>query len=343
MKSVLELLRAYAAFQEREHPRDQQGRFAHGTRHYDKTAPLSGSPLVTEARELAEGRRSLKRDRVAGLDVTSGLDAAHAPHPVVAGMDGGNVERGHYQLIKSGDASGFTITQAQPHSPVFRALQGGGPAFTYAYYDRGLRGEGQPNAKHLPALEAHLRSLYGDRAEIGTSAHAGHVKNFGWDSEDHMERVHWDEAHLRSDPDTAHGVERSAQRMLAVVPHASLSPLEARKVVTGAYHAAHAHAAETGYLWDAPDARVMGVPGPPPKGQHAHKAVTIPGLGGLYTMIYNPREGDAGEHLAQALGGQVTDLWLPEAWSGFLGGAQAEHVDAALGAMRVRPSGKLLQ
>ena len=333
---ILSALRSYAALAdpdfERVHLRDERGRFSRGRR--------------WGAAKPAEGKRVRKRDRLIARDVTSAEDGRHSAHPDLRGAGGQNVERALHHLLAAGDASGFTMTRTAGNEKLHRALAraGQGEAYTYAYYLGGKREQnGRPNGEHLTDLRAHLREKLRGRAEVHLLRQTGHVKNGGWNSEDHMETVHNGEGGAE--------IERSAQGVLVVQPHPSVTDrAERAAVLREAARLTDERAKATGFRWDVPDARLLGVaPHPEDDTWVRLPQVTVEVPGGVYTLLHSPvpppvnpkakvkppkpdpqapkpTEAHAQAELMRHLGASARDVWLPREWGEFIGPVTAHAV-----------------
>lgn len=330
---------------ERTHLRGQGGRFQRKTPRYDPQAQggfhrgeaEADSPLAQLHRELGDvtvPTRRIRFDTHAGYDVTSGLGQPHLVHPIARGIGGENLERAFHALVQGGGTSGFTVTYA-PHGTRTHATLGrgvGDPAVLYPYYYAGLRSEGQPNADHVHDLVRHLGQELGDHAQVELHRHLGHVKNFGWHVEDHMERVHSNDGGVRRDPDGALGIERTAQAALALHAAPGKHIDEQRDIVRTAAQVIRERARDQGYLWDVPDLRLIGTtPHAAESDQWIRRPMfTVESPHGLYTALHQGTAPEVERDLMRGLHGYSRDVHIPAAWGDILGELSSAHLSSAL-------------
>lgn len=297
--------------------RDDTGRFARG--HSEGQLPaINPSPnalegIQQEERDIAAGHRQVYRDGTSSLMVTSGKDYPPLPVATVRDVRGTVIEPVFYEMLKPpAVTNGFTLTASRGEGIPRNALM-------YNYYTRGIRpANGLPNRDHLEKIALEVMPHYAKYAKrIQVSPHIGHVKNEGWETESHMERVHLSDPYPQ-DPDHALGIERSQQGSLLFVP----KPGE-EGVLPDLAAAIQDHAREQGYLWDYPDLRVFGEAAPEVEGFERFPMLYVPGRGGYYTSI--------GTEVPQALAdifpqSNVRQVQIPANWKGILGPVNPERL-----------------
>lgn len=264
--------------------------------------------LEEEYRDILEGRRVFYRDGAARRLVTSGRGYPPVNTPPVVGFKEVS-EDDFYRLVETEQTSGFTETHGITLPPA---------GLWYSYYARGYREDGAANAEHLkgllkewlPRWEGHL-----EQVQVGDTL--GHVLNFGWPIEDHMERAHLSTPKLREK--FPPGIERSVQKTLVLTPKDPAAlPEMAQDLME--------YAQEKGYLWMYPDLRVWGTK-EPPKGFGAFPALVVPGYNGVYTSIAKAVEAPE-EDLAR-IGGVVQTMYLPAQWEELLGTIKGVRMNEA--------------
>lgn len=341
LQHLLNELRAYAD-EQRFSKRDDKGRFSASGREYTGARKL---PRTASKNPL----RMTKRDSVIGRDVESAEGQAHQSHPVVPGLHGENVEKAMHELLEGNSATGFSILHTGgSHTAAHRlATTAGALGLTYAYYAGGNRHQnGRKNRDHIPDLRDMLGKTMRGKVRVEVSKGVGHVKNGGWPSEDHMETVHYNDGRK---PDS--GVERSAQHVLTVVPHESITdPAERKAVVKEAAARIDKHAADTGYRWDVPDMKIYGAEPPDTENWVNLPQMVVNAPKGIYSVLHTPvvdkspvprkkKDGmkftDPGEHekLLTAMNGTTRHVWLPKEWSGFIEPLHATAVHKAVDAL----------
>lgn len=253
--------------------------------------------LEEEYRDIEAGLRTFYLDGAAGRKVTSGRGYGPIRVPPVTGFKGTS-ERDFYNLVESGQTSGFTATHGITLPPA---------GLWYSYYARGEREDGAKNEDHIKGLIQEWLPRWKDKLEqVQVGDTLGHVLNFGWPIEDHMERVHLSTPALREKFPL--GIERSLQKTIVITP-------KDPQILPDMAHDLMEYAQEKGYLWMYPDLRVWG--GPKPEGFGSFPTLVVPGVNGVYTSIAQAVE--APEEDLRAIGGYVADMYLPEKWGEILG------------------------